>query len=321
MKSFIVAKEEENQTLEKYVKKVLIDAPLSFIYRLFRKKDVKVNGHWEGSKYIIKENDEIKIYITEEQLEDFKAKKEIKLSEDISSWIIYEDNNILLINKPRGILVQKDDANSKALDEMVLFYLSNKGEYDATKAYRPAPAHRLDRNTSGIVIFGKNLQSLQLLSEAMSDKNSINKEYLALVKGHFIEKSGRISLPLKKLTNNRVIVDKKEGKNAITLYEVVEEYGEEYTLLRINLLTGRTHQIRVHLAYISHPVIGDSKYGDYSLNKMIEEKYNFKNQFLSAHKLTFKNLKGQLEYLNDKSFEVKLDDEYIDLLKSLSHNS
>ena len=317
MISFIIKKEEEGQTLEKFVKKVLNEAPLSFIYKLFRKKDVKVNGHWQDKKYLISNGEEISIYITDSQLEEFKRQVESKQVEDISNWVIYEDENILLVNKPRGVLVQKNIEDSNALDEMVISYLINKGEYDPNKnlGYKPAPAHRLDRNTAGIVVFGKNIASLRYLSEALSDKSVISKRYLALVKGE-ISKDGEINAPLLKNSKSQRVSVSNEGKPSITRYKVVENF-KGYTLLEVELLTGRTHQIRVHMAYINHPVVGDSKYGDYELNKEIESKYGFKNQFLEAYQLDFHKLNNPLKYLSGRSFKTSLNDEFLNLINSI----
>ena len=317
MISFIIKKEEEGQTLEKFVKKVLSEAPLSFIYKLFRKKDVKVNGHWQDKKYLISNGEEISIYITDSQLEEFKRQVESKQVEDISNWIIYEDENILLVNKPRGVLVQKNIEDSNALDEMVISYLTNKGEYNPNKnlGYKPAPVHRLDRNTAGIVVFGKNIATLRYLSEALNDKSVISKRYLALVKGE-ISKDGEINAPLLKNSKSQRVSVSNEGKPSITKYKVVETF-KGYTLLEVELLTGRTHQIRVHMAYINHQVVGDSKYGDYELNKLLESKYGFKNQFLEAYQLDFHKLNNPLKYLSGRSFKISLNDEFLNLIYSI----
>ena len=319
MKTYIVGEFDSNQTLEKYVKKVLPDAPLSVIYKLFRKKDVKVNGHWQDKKYILSSGEEVSIYLTDSQIEEFKRKKIETSNSLVKDWIIYEDNNVLLINKPRGVLVQKAKDDDIALDSMVISYLIEKKEYDpnVNRGYTPAPAHRLDRNTEGIIIFGKNLKTLQYLSEVITDKDKVEKKYLTLVKGK-TDIEGMISVPLLK-KQTHVEVDYKLGKEAITQYKKIKDVGD-YSLLEVKLLTGRTHQIRVHFASINHPVIGDSKYGDFKLNKMIEEKYKFKNQFLSAYKLSFHNLKEPLNNLNNKTFEVKLSRELLDLLDSLVDN-
>lgn len=316
-----VKENEQGQTLEKYVKKFLSDAPLSFIYKLFRKKDVKVNKHWQDNKYIINQGDVVQIYISDEQLLDFRKKKLSKTNSDLALAIVYEDENIIIINKPRNVLVQKDDSGDPALDDMVISYLINKKEYDPNIdfGFKPAPLHRLDRNTAGLILFGKNLPSIQEGNKIINDKSLITKKYLTLVEGTFTNKEGTISLPLKKLTNGRVIVDQKEGKEAITKYMVKETFGN-YSLLEVTLLTGRTHQIRVHLSSINHPVIGDAKYGDYPLNKEIENLYHFKNQFLIAYDIKFNKLTGKLAYLSNKEFKIDMPNEFMDLLTKLKDN-
>ena len=321
MQKYIVNQKESGQTLEKYVKKVLSIAPLSFIYKLFRKKDVRVNGHWQKEKYIVNENDEVSIYVTDTQLEEFSKKLSYVSSDFIKDWILYEDENVLFINKPRGVLVQNDDhTKEKALDQMVIEYLMFKGEYDPQNdlAFKPGPAHRIDRNTSGIVIFGKNHASLVYLFELIKEHELIGKHYITLVNG-IVEEDGEVNAPLRKNFDLKkvVVAPVKEGaKEARTIYHVLEQF-KDTTLLDVTLVTGRTHQIRVHMSYIRHHVIGDTKYGDFKANKRFEQEFKFKNQFLHASEIHFGELKVPLKNLSRKSFKAPLLKEYEDILEAL----
>lgn len=307
---------EANQRADKYIKKYLNEAPLSFIYKLFRKKDVKINKHWIKENYILQEGDELSIYISDEQLQEFNKVKEPE-KKDLTYPIIFEDENIIIVNKPRGLLVHGDEnEKSKTLTNDVLNYLYFKGEYNPNnKGFILAPAHRLDRNTSGLVIFAKNLPSLQELEELFKNKDNISKEYLALVNGHF-EGKAEIDSPLLKDEKTGQVRISKYGKSALSLVEKAEFYGD-FTLVKVKILTGRTHQIRVHLASINYPIIGDSKYGDFKVNKEFKDLYKFDNQFLHAYKLSFFKIDGHLSYLSNKSFECELPKEEKELLKKL----
>ena len=321
MKKFILSNKESGQTLEKYIKKVLSHAPLSFIYKLFRKKDIKVNGHWQKEKYVVNENEEITVFVTDEQLAEFERKYNFNPSDEIKDWILYEDNNVLLINKPRGVLVQKDEGyKDKPLDQMVIEYLMFKGEYDPQNdlAFKPGPAHRIDRNTSGIVIFGKNHDALAYLFELFQKHELIGKHYICLVTGD-VEREGTVEVPLRKNYDTKKVVVapiSSGAKPAKTVYHPIERFGD-FTLLDITLITGRTHQIRVHMSYIRHHVVGDGKYGDFKANNMIEKEYGFTNQFLHASEVHFGELQKPLDNLSKKCFKAPMPEEYVDLLNKL----
>lgn len=318
MKQFLVTSQESGQTLEKYVKKILNEVSLNIIYKLFRKKDIKVNGHWKDAKYVIHEGDEVKIYIQDELLNP--SSKKIVGRNTIENLVVYEDKNLLILNKPRGMLTQKANSRDYALDDRVIEYLVYKNEYspEVNLAFTPGPAHRLDRNTSGLILFGKNIETLQYLFYLLKDKDELEKHYYTLVKGEIFE-DGEVNAPLKKdEETGKVIVDSvKDGaKRAKTIYKVVKRFNG-YTLLDITLVTGRTHQIRVHMQYIGHPVIGDNKYGDFKENKYFEKNYGFVNQFLHAYKLAFIDVNAPIEYMKNKEIIIELDKEYQNLLSKL----
>lgn len=319
MQKLIVSSQEEGYSLEKFVRKVLNNISLNLIYKLFRKKDIKVNGHWEKEKYILQSGDEVTIYIKDELLDQKENK--YNPNDKIKDWIIYEDNNILLINKPRGLLVQKDSANSICLTTLVIEYLMYKGEYnpELNNSFIPGPAHRIDRNTSGIVIFGKNYLTLEYLFTLLKERELIGKHYLALVVGN-ITADGEVNAPLIKDEKNnlvRVASIKDGAKEAKTIYKIIKNYGD-FTLLDITLVTGRTHQIRVHMSYINHPIVGDNKYGDFKINDDIKKRYHFTNQFLHASSVHFGKLKDPLSNLSSRSFTaplVKEEQEFLDKLE------
>lgn len=315
MQKFVINKFDSNQSLFKYTKKILKNAPLSFVYRIFRKKDIKVNGKRENDKYILQENDEVLIYITDDQYNEFTEEKTLSANDAISSYIVYEDENLIFINKPRGMLVQGDGSRDVSLDVLVNEYLLFKGKKGN---FLSAPCHRIDRNTSGLVVFAKSIEVTQETTRLFKEHNDLSKTYLTLVKGN-PNKSGEISAPLIKNEKlNKVFVGKIEdgAKESKTLYENIYSNGD-VSLLRVRLLTGRSHQIRVHMAYNGTPVVGDSKYGDFTFNKEFEEKYNFKNQFLHASELSFKKLSGSLKYLSGKTFIAPLPEDEERILESI----
>ena len=228
---------------------------------------------------------------------------------DVKEFVIYEDENLLIINKPRGMLVQSDGSDTPSLDLLLK---------DIYKSSHIAPVHRLDRDTSGLVIFGKNEASLKELSNLFVNKEQIEKHYITLVSGH-LDQEGEINAPIRKNFQQRkmVVAPLKSGaKEAITRFKVIKEFNE-YSLVDVNLITGRTHQIRVHMSYIRHHVVGDSKYGDYKVNNYFKKEFNFAGQFLHAQKIEFKAIKGMLSYLSSKVFEAKMPPELEEILSKL----
>ena len=228
---------------------------------------------------------------------------------DIKSIIIYEDENLVIINKPRGLLLQQDgDTSHLSLDNVVSKYLNKTA----------MPVHRLDKDTSGICVFAKNNKAADEMGKIFNDHSQIEKHYLTLVVGQITE-DGVVDAPLRKSFERKkmVVAPLKSGaKPAITKYHP-EKIFKEYTLLDISLLTGRTHQIRAHMSYIRHHVVGDIKYGDYKINNIFKREFGFENQFLHAYKLKFLDIKGPLNYLKNKEFSCNLPHELEEILKKL----
>ncbi len=320
MREFVINESENGVTLEKYVFKVLKTAPMSFIYKLFRKKDIKVNGHHQDKKFRLSENDVVAIYISEQQFEEFIQDKELLPNTKIKDWIVYEDDNVLFVNKPKGLLVQKSDARDESLDQYVIEYLMATNQYDPNKekGFVPGPAHRLDRNTSGLVVFGKNHNALTLLFDLFKNHDLINKHYLALVVGQVEKEKDTIDAPLYKDEESNTVRVAKNGKTAKTVYKLIKKY-DCYSLLDVTLLTGRTHQIRVHMAYIGHPIVGDSKYGNFEANKEFKRKFGFSSQFLHAYKMGFGDLPAPLTNLSRKEFTAEPREDIVNILNELDN--
>lgn len=321
MKEILINDKNCNQRIDKFVRKYLNDAPLSFIYKTFRKKDIKVNGHWVDKNYILKKDDLVQIYIKDSTLEEFNNPKKIENLRCDDLNIIYEDNNILIVNKPKGLLVHGDNEEKRlTLTNKVQAYLYSKGEFiNDGKSFVPSPAHRLDRNTSGLVVFAKNLKSSQELLELFKNKEHIEKYYICLVSGK-TDQSGEINLPLKKDEERGLVFVtsiKNGGKEAKTKYKKISG-NNEYSLLLVQLVTGRTHQIRVHFKEINHPLIGDSKYGNYKINKAFDSEFGYDSQFLHSYKMVFKDLSGELSYLSNKIFIAPINKKEKEILSKLS---
>lgn len=320
MREFVINESENGVTLEKYVFKVLKTAPMSFIYKLFRKKDIKVNGHHQDKKFRLSENDVVAIYISEQQFEEFLQDRELSPNTKIKDWIVYEDDNVLFVNKPRGLLVQKSDARDESLDQYVIEYLMATNQYNPNKekGFVPGPAHRLDRNTSGLVVFGKNYNALTLLFDLFKNHDLINKHYLALVVGQVEKEKDTIDAPLYKDEESNTVRVAKNGKTAKTVYKLIKKYNQ-YSLLDVTLLTGRTHQIRVHMAYIGHPIVGDSKYGNFDANKEFKQEFGFSSQFLHAYKMGFGDLPAPLTNLSRKEFTAEPREDIANILNELDN--
>ena len=228
---------------------------------------------------------------------------------DIKSIIIYEDENLVIINKPRGLLLQQDgDTSHLSLDNLVSKYLNKTA----------MPVHRLDKDTSGICVFAKNNKAADEMGKIFNDHSQIEKHYLTLVAGRITE-DGVVDAPLRKSFERKkmVVAPLKSGaKSTITKYHPIKNF-KEYTLLDISLLTGRTHQIRAHMSYIRHHVVGDIKYGDYRINNIFKREFGFENQFLHAYKVVFLDIKGPLNYLKNKEFSCNFPPELEEILKKL----
>ncbi|GEP62411.1 pseudouridine synthase [Clostridium beijerinckii] len=299
---------EAGQRLDKFLRKLLKDVPLSAIFKALRKKDIRVNGTKQNEKYFLQEGDVVEIKYIQSNKED-KKEKFIKVDPKRIK-IAYEDENVVVIEKWPDVLVHSDSNNSEepTLTDYVLSYLNDKGDYipENEITFTPAACNRLDRNTSGMVMFGKTFEGLKAINEAIRE-DEIRKYYYALAKGKIRAGLYEAYILKNPETNTSKIYDTevKNSKKISMEISIVESNGA-YSLLEIHLITGRSHQIRAHLAHLGNPIIGDNKYGDKKLNSFFESKYGLNFQYLYAYKLNFRKINGKLEYLKNKTIASAL---------------
>lgn len=308
MREIVIGKNDSDQRLDKFLMKLCPAMPEAMLYKSLRKECVRVNDkHIKDGAYKLIKGDVLKLYLKDEFFEK-TVSDEVFLSLEPELNIIYEDENIMLLDKKAGMVVHADeDKSSVSLIDHIKAYLYKKGEYvpDKENTFVPALCNRLDRNTSGIVIAAKNAESLRIMNQKVKDRE-LKKLYLCIVTGILSKKEDELTAWLfKDEKEKRVYVyneSKKGSKTIITKYKVLKE-SNNLSLVEVDLVTGRTHQIRAHFASINHPLLGDGKYGSNKINKENDMKY----QALCAHKLMFdfKTDAGILSYLDKKEFKVE----------------
>ena len=301
-----VTKNDAGQRLDKFLTKTYRQLPMSLLYKAIRKKDIRRNGKRCDIADRLQEGDVLTLFLPEDTLQTAPPVYEF-MHAARQLDIVYEDDNLLLLNKKAGLLVHPDD---KEFADTLIFrvqrYLYEKGAYDpaAEQSFAPALVNRIDRNTSGIVIAAKNAAALRILNEKLKNRE-IQKYYLCIVHGKMPRQEDTLEGYLEKNeSKNRVFISDTARQGARTIrtrYRVLEE-RDGLSLLEIHLLTGRTHQIRAHLASIGHPLLGDGKYGTNALNKGT----GFDKQALCSYRLRFDFTipADELEYLNGREFQL-----------------
>ena len=325
MREIVIEKNEAGQRLDKFLAKYMNEASKSFFYKMMRKKNITLNGKkCEGNEKLA-EGDVVKLFLAEDTIEKFSS-VQVQEVKKVDLDILYEDDEIILVNKPAGMLSQKAKETDESLVEYLIDYLLGSGKLTESglRAFRPSVCNRLDRNTSGIVAAGKSLAGLQMLSGVFKDR-SIHKYYQCLVSGEIRDVKMVDGWLLKDEKKNqvRILTDveakrfgrkggDEEPKRIRTKYEPIATDGR-FTLLKVTLLTGRSHQIRAHLASLGHPIVGDSKYG--GVSKVNPSGRTVKYQLLHSYRLEFPKLAEPFAYLSGRVFEAPMPGYFASVLK------
>mgnify|MGYP000793429818 FL=1 len=294
MKEINIDEKLAGQKMMRCLERYLSNAPKSFLYKMLRKKNITLNNSKATGDEKLKCGDIIKIFFSDETFEKFSADNNRTVNDDYYNRIyrpldiIYENSDVIFINKPSGMLSQKAKPEDVSLVEYLIAHLIHKGDLNAgdLASFKPGICNRLDRNTSGIVAAGKTTKGLQQLSEAFKQR-TLGKYYLCIVKGNVDKRALIKGYLYKDNKTNKVTISRTETKDSLpieTEYIPVCSNGN-VTLLKIHLLTGRSHQIRAHLASIGHPLIGDYKYGQKSVNDTFNRQYKVKDQMLHSYEL------------------------------------
>lgn len=294
MRELKISGNDAGQRLNKYLMKYLDKAPSSFVYKMLRKKNITLNGKKAAGDEILEDNDIVTLFLSEETIDKFK-KHTVGVSSDfnknnqnqINLNILYKSSDILAVHKDVGVLSQKAKADDYSVNEMIVDYCQKEGIVPSDSTFKPSVCNRLDRNTSGIILAGISLKGSRYLSKILRTRE-LEKYYFAVVKGL-----------MDKETEQKAYITKDSGKNVSEIvnaevftgkddYDYIETYftplssNGKYTLLKIHLITGKSHQIRAGLKALGYPIIGDYKYGDTAVNAYFRDKYGLKSQFLHA---------------------------------------
>jgi len=308
MKTVVIKDGEAGRRLDKYLMKYLGNAPKSLVYKLLRKKSFRLNGVNATGGEELNGGDILNLYLSDDTIGKFNVEKNVKTS-DSPLNIVYEDGNLLILNKPAGVLTHPASvSDGDTLINRALGYLLKNGAYDpdGTSTFKPVTCGRLDRNTSGAIAIAKNLKTAQIVSEAIRDGRA-DRIYLAIVTGT-AEKTQRLEnyFYKDKKTNTAVVSGLESHQKIVSEYETLCTAGG-FSLFKVQIFTGKPHQIRLQMKHAGLPVLGDPKYGDAGLNK----RSGVKNQLLHAWKLAYHIDDGFLSYINGVEFTAAPPDDFI----------
>ncbi len=306
MREISVSGNEAGQRLDKLLRKYLREAGSGFLYRMLRKKNIVLNDRKADGRELLREGDSVKLYFSEETLTKltgeaapetyFSGAGFLRLEEELRQRILYEDEGLLLLNKPAGWVSQSDGSGAPSVNELCLDYLLKEGKLSRAQlaTFKPGIANRLDRNTSGLILFGKTLPVLQELAAGLRER-SLQKYYLAVVSGIVEEGSLLHGYLRKDAAGNQVEIRTDCFPGAAEIHTEytplrqcrAKDAAAQYSVLRVHLISGKTHQIRAHLASVGHPILGDGKYGQPRRNEYWRRRAGIHSQLLHAYELCF----------------------------------
>lgn len=330
MQIYIIDEKQAGQRFDKFLNKYLPNAGTGFLFKMLRKKNITLNGKKAEGKELLKTGDEIRFFFADETFQKFSETTSQRISsakeyiaaytklQNSSVTVLYEDENVLIVNKPAGILTQKASPKDISLNEWLIGYLltHNKISEEDLILFKPSVCNRLDRNTSGIVLCGKSLKGSQVLSKLIHNRE-IKKFYRTICKGILTEKV-ILNGSLTKDERTNTVTFTPKGNDIQTAYEPLKELKYGSTYLEVELITGKTHQIRAHLAGIGHPLMGDRKYGNEAYNKQAYKHYELEHQLLHAYRVEFPASVEEIPTLSGKIIIAPLPQYFEEILEDLT---
>lgn len=332
MKEIIIDNIDAGQRFDKYLSKLLPEAGKSFIYKMLRKKNIVLNNKKCDGSEKIANGDIIKIFFSDETFDKFSHSVKTPQDKNYDNIIknkiktldiVYEDDNIVIVNKPSGVLSQKAKPDDISINEIIGSYIMS--DFDKKEqSFKPGICNRLDRNTSGIVVAGKNIHGLQTMSAAFHDR-TIYKYYICIVKGVFTKRqclngfikkdeAGNIVTILSEDEFNKMAPSDRNNYSPVNTEFIPVAHGNDISLVKVHLITGKTHQIRAHLRHIGYPIAGDYKYGSSSFNDYMKKNYQIKDQMLHAYELIIP-VKAYPDLNDDLHITTCIPDEFVRVLK------